>query len=69
MDGLLQCTVNPELKEYTLAALTNDPKYAGNVLAQFLPVQQVNKDNVYDLVVKSGFQPYDAVYTGIPDAQ
>ena len=35
----------------------------------FLPVQQVNKDNVYDLCVKSGFQPYDAVYRDIPDAQ
>ena len=69
VDGLLQCKPNAELKQYTLAALTNDPKYTGNVQAQFLPVQQVTKDNVFDLVVKSGFQPYDAVYTGIPDAQ
>ena len=69
MDGLLMCKPNAELKQFTLAALTNDPKYAGNVQAQFLPVQQVNKDNVYDLVVKSGFQPYDDVYRGIPDAQ
>jgi D-xylose transport system substrate-binding protein len=52
-----------------MAELTNDPSLAGNVTAQFLPVQQVNKDNVYDLVVKSGFQPYDAVYRDIPDAQ
>ena len=52
-----------------MAALTNDPKYAGNVMAHFLPVEQVNKDNVFDLVVKSAFQAYDAVYTCIPDAQ
>ena len=32
-------------------------------------VQQVNKDNVYDLVVKSGFQSYDDVYRDIPEAQ
>ncbi len=69
VDGLLQCKPNAELKQYTMAELTNDPKLAGNVTAQFLPVQQVNKDNVYDLVVKSGFQPYDLVYRDIPDAQ
>ena len=32
-------------------------------------VQQVNKDNVYDLVVKSGFQTYDDVYRDIPADQ
>jgi D-xylose transport system substrate-binding protein len=32
-------------------------------------VQQVNKDNVFDLVVKSGFQKYDDVYRDIPEAQ
>lgn len=69
MDGLLQCKPNSELKSYTMAELTNDPKLTGNVMAQFLPVQQVNKDNVYDLVVKSAFQPYDAVYRDIPDAE
>jgi D-xylose transport system substrate-binding protein len=51
-----------------MAELTNDDTLQGNVTAQFLPVEQVNKDNVYDLVVKSGFQPYDAVYRDIPDA-
>jgi D-xylose transport system substrate-binding protein len=69
MDGLLQCKPSPDLKQFTMAELTNDPAKTGNVQAVFLPVQQVNKDNVYDLVVKSGFQPYDDVYTGIPDAQ
>jgi D-xylose transport system substrate-binding protein len=69
IDGLLQCKPNAELKQYTMAELTNDDSLAGNVTAQFLPVQQVNKDNVYDLVVKSGFQPYDAVYRDIPEAQ
>ena len=69
MDDLLQCKPNADLKQFTMAELTNDPKQQGNVQALFLPVQQVNKDNVYDLVVKSGFQPYDAVYRDIPDAQ
>ncbi len=29
-------------------------------MANFLPVVQVTKANVYDVVVKSGFQTYDA---------
>ena len=51
-----------------MAELTNDPAKTGNVHGLFLPVEQVNKDNVYDLVVKSGFQAYDDVYRDIPDA-
>jgi len=38
-------------------------------MAYFLPVQQVTKDNVYELIVKSGFQPYDDVYRDIPADQ
>jgi D-xylose transport system substrate-binding protein len=34
-----------------------------------LPVVQVTKDNVYDLIVKSGFQSYDDVYRDIPADQ
>jgi D-xylose transport system substrate-binding protein len=35
----------------------------------FLEVQQVNKDNVHELVVVSGFQAYDDVYRDIPEDQ
>jgi D-xylose transport system substrate-binding protein len=55
------------LKEFTLAELTLDKKLQGSVPCKFLKVDQVTKDNVYDLVVKSGFQSYDDVYKGIPD--
>lgn len=65
-DKFLKGQSDPNLKQYTMAELTNDPKKTGNVMAYFLPVQQVTKDNVYDLIVKSGFQPYDAVYRDIP---
>ncbi len=58
-----------DLKMYTLAELTNDPSMKGEVPCKFLPVYQVNKGNVYDLVVKSGFQSYDDVYRDIPEAQ
>lgn len=59
----------PDLQMYSLAELTNDPSKTGEVPCKFLPVVQVNKDNVYDIVVKSGFQPYDDVYRDIPEAQ
>lgn len=58
-----------DLQDYTLAELTNDDSKTGNVPCKFLPVVQVNKDNVYDLVVKSGFQSYDDVYRDIPEDQ
>jgi len=57
------------LKDYTLAELTNDKTKTGNVKALFLPVVQVTKDNVFDVVVKSGFQSYDDVYRDVPEAQ
>jgi len=68
-DKLLKGETISDLKEYTMAELTNDPSKTGNVMALFLQVFQVNKDNVYDLVVKSGFQTYEDVYRDIPEAQ
>jgi D-xylose transport system substrate-binding protein len=56
------------LKSFSLADLTVDSSKTGDVQALFLEVQQVTKENVYDLVVKSGFQSYDDVYRDIPDA-
>jgi D-xylose transport system substrate-binding protein len=57
------------LKSSTLAELTNDKTKTGNVQSLFLPVVEVTKDNVYDVVVKSGFQTYDNVYRNVPTAQ
>jgi D-xylose transport system substrate-binding protein len=69
MDALLNGQALSDLKQYTLAELTNDDSKTGNVMANFLPVVQVTKDNVYDLIVKSGFQSYDDVYRDIPEDQ
>jgi D-xylose transport system substrate-binding protein len=68
-DKFLKGQSDPNLKQYTMAELTNDKTKTGNVMAYFLPVVQVTKDNVYDLIVKSGFQSYDDVYRDIPDSQ
>jgi len=69
MDKLIKGEAVEGLKNFTLAELTVDDTKKGEVPCLFLEVQQVNKDNVYDLVVKSGFQAYDDVYRDIPDAQ
>jgi len=55
-----------ELKSYTLAELTLDKSLQGSVPCFFLPVVQVDQKNVFDQVVKSGFQSYDSVYKDIP---
>ena len=69
MDQLIKGEAVENMKNFTLAELTVDPSKTGEVPCVFLEVQQVNKDNVYDLVVVSGFQSYDDVYRDIPDAQ
>ncbi len=65
-DKFLKGQSDPNLKSFTMAELTNDPKKTGNVMAYFLPVYQVTKDNVFDMIVKSAFQKYDDVYRDIP---
>jgi D-xylose transport system substrate-binding protein len=69
VDGLLKGQTPSGLKSFSLATLTGDKSLTGDIQALFLPVQQVTKDNVYDLIVKSGFQPYDDVYRDIPADQ
>jgi D-xylose transport system substrate-binding protein len=68
VDNLVKGNTVAELKQFSLAEMTGDTTKTGNIQAYFLPVVQVTKDNVYDEVVKSGFQPYDAVYRDIPEA-
>jgi len=69
MEKLIKGETVEGMKNFTLAELTVDDKYQGEMPCVFLEVQQVNKDNVYDLVVASGFQSYDDVYRDIPADQ
>jgi D-xylose transport system substrate-binding protein len=69
MDNLLNNKPIEGVKNYTMAELTLVKDATGEVPCVFLPVVQVTKDNVYDEIVKSGFQPYDDVYRDIPDAE
>jgi len=69
IDQLIKGQAVSGLQEFSLATLTGNKDAKGNVKAAFLKVVQVTKDNVFDVVVKSGFQSYDDVYRGIPDDQ
>jgi D-xylose transport system substrate-binding protein len=69
IDKLIKGQTISDLKAYKLADLTGDSTKTGDVQCNFLAVQQVTKANVYDLIVKSGFQSYDQVYRDIPADQ
>ena len=68
-DKLIKGEAVEGLSEYTLAELTNDPAKEGNVMALFLPVEQVNADNAFALCVENGFQSFDDVFRDIPEDQ
>jgi D-xylose transport system substrate-binding protein len=57
-----------DLEARSLNELTGQD-LAGSIPCQFLEVIQVTKDNLYDVVIKSGFQDYDEVYKDIPEDQ
>jgi D-xylose transport system substrate-binding protein len=68
MDALIKGQAITGVQSFSLKVLTGQD-LPGDIQALFLPVVQVTKDNVFEQIVKSGFQPYDAVYRDIPEAQ
>lgn len=69
IEALVKGQAPTGLQKFTLAELTNDKTKTGDVMANFLQIVEVTKANVYDVVVKSGFQSYDAVYRNVPADQ
>jgi len=69
VDNILNSKPVEGMQDYTLSELTLDKALQGNVKALFLPVEQVNKENVNALCVENGFQSYDNVYRDIPEDQ
>jgi D-xylose transport system substrate-binding protein len=67
IDQLLKGQFVTNAKYFKLSELTVDPSKTGEVLCVFLPVQQVNQDNLYDLIVKTGYQTYESVYRDVPE--
>jgi D-xylose transport system substrate-binding protein len=69
VDALIKGEAVEGMEEYSLAELTLNDALQGNVKALFLPVEQVNAENVFDLCVANGFQAYDDVFRDIPEDQ
>ena len=57
------------LRMFNLADLAMDRKLAGQVPCYFLDVVPVDKGNLYEQVIKSGFQKYDDVYRDVPESR
>ncbi len=57
------------LENFSLAELTLEETLKGEVPCRFLEVVQVDKNNVYDIVVKSGFHKWVEVYSGTPESE
>lgn len=55
------------LQDFSLAELTGE-NLQGTVPCKFLEVVGATKDNLYEVIVKSGYQSYDDVYKGVPEA-
>lgn len=69
VDSFLNGKTDPDLQSYKLSDLTGNASLTGEVMAKYLPVTEVTKDNLYDVVVVSGFQSYDDVYQDIPESE
>ena len=68
LDRLLKEQPLLDLERCTMADLTGDPAFDGTIFCILLPVQVLTPDNLFDLVVRSGYQAYDDVYREIPDS-
>ncbi len=68
MDALIKGEAIEGAVPFSLKLLTGQ-ELPGDIQCVFLPVVQVTKENVYEEIVVSGFQPYDAVYRDIPADQ
>ncbi len=49
-----------------LADLSGDKAAGGIIPCVFLPVTRVTQANLYDVIVKTRFQPYDEIYKNVP---
>jgi D-xylose transport system substrate-binding protein len=53
---------------YSIASISGDPRMRGDVFCVHLPIIPVTKENIYEVVIKTGFQDYNTVYQNIPEA-
>jgi len=57
------------LENYSLAELSLDKNLRGEIPCKFIEVVQVDKNNIYEVVVKSGVKAWEEVYAGVPELE
>lgn len=67
LDRLLNEKPLLELQHCLLSDLTGDETQEGTISCILLPVHSLTQDNLFELVVRSGYESYDDVYREIPD--
>lgn len=60
---------DPGLEKRPLTELAGVEAKGGDIACKFLPVVRVTKDNLYDVIIKSGFQKWEEIYKDIPEGQ
>lgn len=54
------------LENFSLAELSLDNNLRGEIPCKFIKVVQVDKNNIYDVIVKGGVKSWEDVYAGVP---
>lgn len=68
LDRLIKEQALLDLQRCPMSDLVGEPEFEGTIFCTLLPVHLLTPDNLFDLVVRSGYQAYDDVYREIPDS-
>lgn len=68
LDRLVREQALLDLSRCEMADLTGNSALEGTIFCTLLPVQLLTGDNLFELVVRSGYQDYDDVYREIPES-
>lgn len=68
LDRLIKERPLIELQRCEMADLTGDETLSGTIFCVLLPVHTLTQENLFDLVVRTGYEPYDDVYREVPDS-
>ncbi len=68
LDRLIKERPLLDLQRCEMADLTGNEELSGTIFCVLLPVYTLTPENLFDLVVKTGYESYDDVYREVPDS-
>lgn len=68
LDRLIKEKPLIDLQRCEMSDLTADETLSGTIFCVLLPVQALTPENLFELVVKTGYESYDDVYREVPDS-